>query len=202
MKKITFAEKAISEYGLERKKVELHPLEVYMNNYGTEHLQLVEEGVFDLLKIGVDKLADGFQFTDATAIISMYSPVKQISNNWQKAQLEIKDLDAGEAGANIEFIADNIMQIFGVELEDVGELGIENLEKAIDIIFDIVEIVKTALADGLDLKDVYQVPELMHKLIDFGVIIQVAVKEAGDLNGKEVSEVARHFAEELHKALV
>lgn len=179
-----------------KKEIEiLQPLEAFMGKLGTDSLQLVEEGIFDLLKVGVDKFKDGFQISDLSIIISLYSPLKGISDNIEQAKLELADLDDNEAGANIEYVVDNILTIFGVDLKDNGEMGTESLELVMNKLFEAVKIIKTAVADGIDLEDVKELPELFGTVVAFALAIGDAVEEAQDLSGSEIGDVARDFVQ-------
>ena len=197
MNKITKANFVSENITLTSENKELQPLEVFMGKLGTENIQLLEDNIFELIKIGIDKFADGFQFTDLTAVISLYAPLKGINDSLPQAKKEFADLDAGEARANVEYISDNILQLFGVELDDNGILDTESLQFVIDKLFEAVKIVKTALADGLDIMDIKQVPELMAVMIDFALNIGDAIEEAEDLSGNEIGDVSREFAENV-----
>lgn len=170
--------------------------------YGTEALAKVSSGIFELIKLGREKFGDGFDLTDLSIVISMYSPIKEISSSWNQAKLEVNDLSPEELQANTQFIIDGLLEAFDVELTSVGNKDIDKLMYVILTLGDLIDIIAKELEDGADFKDLQRLPEVVKLMLDIAFVMEEAVEEAKDLSGKEIGTVASALAYRIHTMLL
>lgn len=169
--------------------------------YGIEHIQKLHNSIFAITTVLIDKLKDGFQITDAIGFISIYSPIKDIANNWGQAKLEYCDLDERESSQIVGDVMARAYTLAGGDLDNTGERGIDKLMFVLTKIADLVDIINEKLSDGYQPEDLNLLPEVTELILIIIKNINEATLDAKDLKGREYVEIVRYLTLRIHGAL-
>lgn len=169
--------------------------------YGIDHIRKIDNAVFKITDVLIDKLKDGFQLMDATGIISIYSPIKDISNNWLEAKKEYKDLDPMESSQLVVEVGTRALTIAGMDLAYNGTRDISHLMYVLTKVGDLVDIINDKLKDGFQPEDIGALDEVTDLIIKVATEVSEAALDAKDLQGAEYLEIARYLTLRVHGAL-
>ena len=169
--------------------------------YGTSNIEQINKSTEEIIKLFVEKFGDGFQLTDMSVVISLWSPVKDIANSFKGAGKEFNDLTATETANLVEQFVDSGLRIAKIDLNNTGVRGINDIMYVFTKIADLYEEVATALEDGYQNEDLHKIGEVTSTAIEIIERLQGAILDVKDLNGKEYSQALRYLALRVHSIL-
>jgi hypothetical protein len=194
----------ITKAEIEKEKINLKrefKMPKIQEGYGIDHIRKIDNAVFKIADILIDKLQDGFQITDAIGIISLYSPAKDIANNWTEAKKEYKDLDELESSQLVSEVLTRALTTAGLDLSYNGTRDISHLMFVLTQVGDLVDVIQFKLQDGYQPEDLVLLPDVTALVIKIVNDISEAGLDAKDLQGAEYVEIARYLTLRIHGAL-
>lgn len=114
-------------------------------NLGIENIKKVFKAIIDVSEQIVIALSDGLQVQDGFVLITEWSDIKGVYENFPAAWDEFKDLDTQEASEIVEFIAGE----FDIESDD-AELKVEQGFRLVSRAYIQYESTKTLFLDVRD----------------------------------------------------
>ena len=171
------------------------------NKYGTDSLMAINENTEKIVQVIINKLSDGFQLTDGFAAFSLISPLKEVGDNWEMAKKEYTDLVPEESAIVFTDLANRGLKLAGVDLNDTGKRGIDDLMIVLTYIADLYDLIDEKLADGYQAEDLESLPEVTGVMLKIFQHLEDVILDIKDLSGREYTEAIRYLTLRVHTAL-
>lgn len=197
IKQITFAPIVKEEIKLKRE----FKMPTIAKKYDIKTIQKVHQSVFKIADILIDKLKDGVQFSDSFAIVSLYSPIKDISHYWTQAAKEYNDIDDQELPQLVYEVGEQALVKAGVDINDIGSRNIDHLMFVLSLIGDMYDLIAEKLKDGYQPEDLDDLPEFTELFVKILGKINDASLDVQDLKGIEYVEISKYLSGRVYGAL-
>jgi hypothetical protein len=201
MIQITKAKREKQKFNLKRGFKMPTAMQKLQNKYGTDSLMAINENTEKIVQVIINKLSDGFQLTDGFAAFSLISPLKAVGDNWEMAKKEYNDLVPEESAIVFTDLANRGLKLVGVDLNDTGKRGIDDLMIVLTYIADLYDLIDEKLADGYQAEDLESLPEVTGVMLKIFQHLEDVILDIKDLSGREYTEAIRYLTLRVHTAL-
>lgn len=189
-------------FELFKKKLGANKMPKVDKQYGITHLQAINKNTIEIAGILTEKLKDGFQITDTFAGFALFGRFKNIGSNWEQAKLEYGELDNMESSQLSAEILSGSLELAGVDLDNVGNRGIDDFMFVLTKVGDLYELINDKLADGWQAEDLDTLPEFTIIVAEILKRLEQATLDVKDLKGREYVQAIKYLVFRIHGALI